>query len=114
MALISVNTFAAPGNCLGSDSFYTCNDSSGNSYTVSKFGNTTNVQGNNYRTGSSWNQSTQNYGNSSYTTGRDKDGNTWRQNTNQIGDSTYYNGQDSNGNYYNGSCNPYSGCRTNR
>lgn len=116
--LFAPTVFAYPNNnpnCFGSETNYTCRDNStGNTYNVSKYGNTTSVQANNYRTGESWSQNTQNYGNQSYTNGRDKDGNTWRHSTNQIGNTQFYNGSDSNGNTYNGSCNPYTGCYTNR
>jgi len=112
--LIMCLNVQAASNCFGSDTLYTCSDpQTGNTYNVTKFGNTTQVQANNSRTGSSWSQSTQNFGNQSYTTGRDKDGNTWRHNTNQIGNTQYYNGSDSQGNYYNGSCGTL-GCTTNK
>lgn len=112
------SAFASPNNspnCFGSDTYYTCRDiSTGNTYNVSKHGNNTHVQANNYNTGSSWSQDTQTYGNQSYTTGRDANGNSWHHNTHQIGNTQYYNGNDSSGKSYNGYCNPYSGCRTNR
>ncbi len=98
-------------NCFGSDSFYTCNDlRSGNTYQVSKYGNTTYVNGSNSTTGSTWNQTTNTYGNTSYTTGSDKDGNSWNQTTNHYGDNSYsYNGTDSDGNSFGGTC-TYGSC----
>lgn len=111
--LTSFSTYAN-SNCFGSDTMYTCNDyKTGNTYNVSKFGGSTQVQARNSRTGSTWSQNTQTYGNQSHTTGRDQNGNTWRHNTNQVGNTQYYNGSDSNGNYYNGSCGAL-GCVTNR
>lgn len=67
--------------CFGSSNFQTCNDSSGNSYTVNRMGNTTMMQGHNSRTGSSWSQ-----------------------NSNTFGDTTFHNGQDSRGNSWNTTC----------
>lgn len=105
----------ANSNCYGSDTMYTCTDyKTGNTHRVTKFGNNTQVNSYNSRTGSQWSQNTQTYGNQSYTNGRDQNGNTWRHNTNQLGNTQFYNGNDSKGNYYNGSCNPYGGCTTNR
>lgn len=113
MLLSSVSIYAAE-NCFGSESMRTCTDyNTGNTYTVNKIGNNTQITGRNSRSGSNWSQNTQTIGNQSYTTGRDKDGNSWRHNTNQIGNTQYYNGNDSQGNHYNGNCNPYTGCYTN-
>lgn len=113
--LITCFNVQAANNCFGTDNMYTCTDpQTGNTYNVNKFGNTTQVQANNSRTGASWSQSTQNYGGQSNTTGRDKDGNVWQHNTNQVGNTQHYNGNNSNGGYYNGSCNPYTGCQTNK
>jgi hypothetical protein len=102
-------------SCYGGDVYRTCTDyNSGNTYNISKYGNTTQVQANNYRTGESWSQTTNRYGNQSNTSGYDKDGNQWNHNTNKVGNTTYYNGNDSKGSYYNGSCNSMYGCQTNR
>lgn len=112
--LVSANIYASD-NCFGSESMYTCTDyKTGNTYNVNKFGNTTQVQASNSRTGSTWSQNTQTYGNQSYTSGYDQKGNSWQHNTNQIGNTQYYNGNDSKGSHYNGSCNPYAGCTTNK
>lgn len=78
---------AASANCVGSDSYKSCYDSSsGNSYTVQKIGDSTYVNGWNSQTGNSWSQSSQ-----------------------RVGDSTIYQGRDSNGNSYRKTCNSY-GC----
>ena len=84
----------ATAACYGSSSYYTCNDSSGNSYSVQKYGNSTFMQGRNSRTGSSWSQNTQRYGGNSYTTGRSSNGNSWSSTTTPYG--SY--GRDSRGN----------------
>ena len=93
-------------NCYGSDSYYTCDDlRTGNTYQISKYGNTTEVQGSNSSTGSSWSQTTNTYGDTSYTTGYDKDGNSWDQTTTHYGHDSYsYSGTDSDGNSFSGSC----------
>lgn len=93
-------------NCYGSDSYYTCDDlRSGNTYQITKYGNTTEVQGSNLSTRSSWSQTTNTYGNTSYTTGYDKAGNSWDQTTTHYGDDSYsYSGTDSDGNSFGGSC----------
>ena len=94
---------AASANCVGSDSYKSCYDSStGNSYTVHKIGDSTYVNGRNSQTGNSWSQSSQRIGDSTYTNGRDADGNSWNQNSQRIGNTTYTNGRDSDGNSYNG------------
>lgn len=113
--IISATTLTtnANSNCFGSENLYTCTDpKTGNSHQISKLGNTTQVNSYNSRTGTTWSQNTQTYGNQSYTTGRDQHGNSWQHNTNQIGNSQYYNGNDSKGNSYSGNCNPYTGCST--
>ncbi|MQW55661.1 hypothetical protein [Sinorhizobium meliloti] len=78
LSLISGPTFAA---CYGTDAFSTCNDSSGNRYTIQRYGNTTYMQGNNYRTGSRWSQNSTTYGNTTFHNGRDAEGNSWRSTT---------------------------------
>lgn len=77
VALIASASVASAG-CFGTDSYYTCNDSSGNRYSVQKYGDTTYMRGNNYSTGSSWSQRSTSYGDMTTHTGRDADGNSWR------------------------------------
>lgn len=123
LPLLAIMLLVAPGvtsaACYGSASYKTCTDDQGNSYSVQKSGNQTRVQGYNYQTGSSWSQSTQRIGNSSYTTGYDADGNSWNSNSRTIGNTTYQSGTDSDGNYFNntirrsGSSTNYSGYDSN-
>ena len=73
MKFIAITTLlAAPifafANCVGSPSFQTCTDASGNSYSVQRFGNTTAVQGRSLD-GSNWSQQTQTIGNTTYQNG---------------------------------------------
>ena len=63
--------------------------------------------GTNSRTGSSWNQTSQTYGNTTQHTGRASNGNSWNSTQTEIGGTTYYNGTDSNGNSFNCSKSEY-------
>lgn len=100
-------SYGGLSNCVGGDSLYTCYDSqSGNSYQVSKLGNTTYVNGSNANTGSNWSQTTTTLGNMATTHGYDKDGNSWNQTTNYYGNNSYsYNGTNSDGESFGGMCN---------
>ncbi len=99
----------AQADCIGSGNFKTYTNNSGNLYTVQKFGNSTDVNGQNINTDSSWNQQSQKLGNSTYTTGQDADGNSWNSTATKVGSSTFINGTDSDGNYFSQTCNEY-GC----
>ena len=94
-SLVAAPTWAA---CFGSPNMYTCSDNSGNSYNVNRFGNTTTVNGYNAQTGSNWNQTSQHYGNTTYTQGQAANGNSWNSTTQSYGNgysNTY--GTDSRG-----------------
>lgn len=71
--------------CYGSGNFYSCNDASGNNYSVQRYGNMTTMQGYNSNTGSNWSQNSYDYGSSTMTTGRDSRGNSWSQTCNSWG-----------------------------
>ncbi len=91
--------------CIGSDYLSSCNDNSGNSYTVQRIGNSTYMNGSNARTGSNWSQQSQQIGNSTYTTGRASDGNTWNSTTTNYGNGNYsISGSDASGNSFNKYC----------
>lgn len=95
--------------CFGSGSMYTCNDASGNTYNVQRYGNTTQVQGYNGQTGNSWSQSSTTMGNTTITNGTAGNGNSWNSTTTTMpGMSTTY-GTDSRGNTFSRTCNAY-GC----
>lgn len=87
--------------CLGSASFQTCSDSSGNSYNVQRFGNSTYMQGYSARTGSNWSQNSQTFGNSTYTQGR-TNGRSWNMQQHNFGNGTSYSGTDSYGRAFSG------------
>ncbi|MEI1702486.1 hypothetical protein V8P79_08575 [Acinetobacter baumannii] len=113
LLLVSSPIFAYDNNnCYGTSYSDSCSDSnSRNNYSITKYGNTTEVEGSNYQTGSRWNQSTYDYGNGmTSTTGHDKNGNSWSIDTQKVGDTTYYNGRDSEGKSFSYSCDSYYGC----
>ena len=111
IAVPALATFLSGGvmaACTGTGAYQTCYDSNtGNSYNVQRYGNTTQMNGTNSRTGSSWNQTSQTYGNTTQHTGRASNGNSWNSTQTEIGGTTYYNGTDSNGNSFNCSKSEY-------
>lgn len=109
LASVLLIASAAHAGCFGSESFKTCTDDSGNSYTINRLGNSTYMQGSNPYTGNTWSQETHRSGNSSNTYGMDSDGNNWNSNTYRTpsGSTTY--GTDSNGRSFNRTCNQF-GC----
>jgi hypothetical protein len=94
---------SAQASCFGSGSFQTCTDSSGNSYNVQRYGNTTHVQGSNPN-GSQWNQTSQTYGNTTYHNGTAAGGGSWNSTTTNMGNMQFHNGTDSKGNSFNRTC----------
>lgn len=109
-AVSTVASGAASAACFGSDAFSTCNDESGNTYSVHRFGNTTVVDGYNPGTGSSWNQTSTTFGNTTHHNGTSADGGDWNMTQQQIGGSTYYNGSNSDGEVFSYSCDSYGNC----
>lgn len=109
LATILLSSISAQAACVGTGSFKSCTDDSGNSYTVNKLGNSTYVQGTNAETGSSWNQQTHRSGNTSNTYGSSADGSTWNSTTYRNGSTTNTYGTDSKGNSFSRTCNQY-GC----
>ncbi|MNF01934.1 hypothetical protein [Ensifer canadensis] len=79
IAALALSLIAAPAFalCIGSDTLQSCTDTSGNSYTINRMGNTTFMNGSNAETGSQWNQTSTTVGNSTFHNGTDKDGNSW-------------------------------------
>ncbi|MDX0999923.1 hypothetical protein CN233_14755 [Sinorhizobium meliloti] len=73
-SLISAPVFAM---CVGTDTFSSCSDASGNNYSVTRTGNTTFMNGTNTHTGSNWSQTSTTIGNSTFHNGIDKDGEGW-------------------------------------
>lgn len=105
---LALPTFAS-ASCFGSGSYQTCTDSSGNSYSVQRYGNTTYTQGYSGSTGNSWSQTSSTYGSTTYHNGTAANGNSWSGTSSTYGGTTTYQGIDSRGNFYNRTCNAY-GC----
>src|SRR3712207_6294730 len=90
----------ANATCFGSGSLQTCSDSSGNSYTVQRFGNQTFMNGSNGQTGSTWSQQSTTLGNTTFHNGQ-TNGNSWNMTDQRMGGgmrSLY--GTDSSGNSF--------------
>ncbi|AOY90528.1 hypothetical protein BKK79_00810 [Cupriavidus sp. USMAA2-4] len=107
--LLSLAASASWASCFGGPTHKTCTDDAGNSYQVSRFGNSTTVQGYNAGTGSTWEQTSSRVGNSTYTQGTAANGQSWNSTTTAIGNQTTTYGTDSRGNYFQRTCGPY-GC----
>jgi hypothetical protein len=97
LGLLFIFSGVAQANCFGTANNYSCHDlQSGNSYNVQKFGGTTNMQGYNANTGSTWSQNSNTIGNTTQIYGN-SNGNSWNQ---TITPHSVY-GTDSRGNTYN-------------
>lgn len=95
--------------CYGSGSYQNCTDDSGNSYSVRRYGNTTQMDGYNSQTGSNWSQTSRTMGNTTYHEGIAGNGNSWNSTERRSGSNTYIQGTDAQGNYFSKTCNKY-GC----
>jgi hypothetical protein len=85
--------------CIGSDTFSTCSDNSGNQYTVRRFGNSTYLNGSNAETGSTWSQTSRTLGNTTYHNGV-TNGNPWNMTDQRFENTRTYSGTDSQGNNF--------------
>lgn len=94
LAIFASNPASAA--CVGSAAFQTCTDAAGNSYTVNRLGNSTMMNGRNARTGTTWNQTSTTYGNTTMHTGS-TNGKPWNLQTNTFGNTTTYSGRNSAG-----------------
>ena len=90
-------TGAANAACVGTGTYKSCTDASGNHYTVNKFGNQTVVNGSNSNTGNTWSQTSTHMGDMTITNGRAADGKTWHSTSHRLGDMVIQNGTDSDG-----------------
>ena len=109
MCLLAGLVGGVHASCIGTSSYYSCSDASGNTYNVNKFGNTTIVNGYNANTGSSWNQNTYRSGNTSSTYGTAADGSSWNSQTYRTPSGSTTFGTDSRGNSFSRNCNQF-GC----
>lgn len=98
-----VATLSASASCIGSGSFQTCTDSSGNTYHVNRFGNTTMMNGYSAN-GTTWNQTSQQLGNTTYHNGNAANGNSWNGSTSSYGNTQVHRGVNSQGQYYQRTC----------
>jgi hypothetical protein len=98
----------ANATCFGSNSFQSCNDNSGNSYTVQRFGNQTMMNGYNGNTGSMWSQNSMTFGNTTLHNGF-TNGNPWNMTDQRMGTMRSIYGTDSRGNSFNYLCTQF-GC----
>ena len=103
---LTTSSFAA---CYGTGNLKTCYDNSGNSYSISKFGNTTVTNGYNSSEGSNWSQSSTTFGNTTLHNGQAANGNTWNSTQQNFGGMTTFNGTDSRGNSFSSTCTTF-GC----
>lgn len=109
-AVVLAFSTSAISNCTTFGSSTSCYDAqSGNSYNIQRYGNSTYMQGRNSSTGSSWNQNSHTYGNTTYHNGHSADGQSWSGSTSTYGSTSYQRGIDSNGNSYSQTCNQF-GC----
>lgn len=107
IALMSFG-LSSHASCYGTANNYNCNDVSGNSYNVQKYGNTTNMQGSNPTTGSNWSQNSQTYGNTTQIQGQ-SNGRAWNETIQTMPGMTTYSGTNSQGKPYMKTCTAY-GC----
>lgn len=111
LAVIASAFSASPANaaCVGSNSFQTCLDDSGNSYTVQRFGNQTFTNGYNSETGSTWSQNSTTLGDMTFHNG-ESNGNSWDMTDQRLGGGMRsYSGTNSRGESFNVLCTPF-GC----
>ena len=111
---LSVAAFGASAQttCTGTGAYRTCYDAqSGNNYNIQKYGNTTTMQGSNGGTGSNWSQTSQTYGNTTYSNGTAADGSSWNTTTQSFGNGMRsITGSDSHGNTVVKTCDRYGNC----
>jgi hypothetical protein len=87
MSILPVN--AANAACYGTDTLQNCDGSSGNSYTINRFGDTTIMTGGTAQTGSSWSQNSTTLGDTTFHNDRASSGNSWNSTDQRLGDSRH-------------------------
>lgn len=104
-ALLAAFVGHAQTTCVGSGSFQTCSDlSSGNTYNVHRFGNTTMMDGSNPSTGARWDQTSHTFGNTTHHYGTAGNGQSWSGTTISTPRLQQHFGTDSSGRSYNIVC----------
>ena len=80
---------AASATCYGTVTFQNCDDNSGNSYTINRFGDTTMMTGGNAQTGSSGSQNSTTLGDNTFHNDRASTSNLWNSTPQRLGDSRH-------------------------
>ena len=93
VTIFAVN--AASATCYGTVTFQNCDDSSGNGYTINRFGDTTIMTGGNAQTGSSGSQNSITFGDTTFHNDRASSGNSWNATDQRLKDSRHIFGRDS-------------------
>ena len=75
VTIFAVNVASAA--CYGTDTFENCDNSSGNSYTINRFGDTTMMIGGSVQTGNSWSQDLATLGDTTFHNDHTNNGNSW-------------------------------------
>ena len=101
---LCVASACAYAECFGSEHFQNCWDDNGNSYEISRFGNTTEVSGYNSHTGSRWSETATTFGHTTNIEGRSSNGNRWHEDITNYGNTTTIEGRDSYGRSFNYNC----------
>jgi hypothetical protein len=96
MTISAVNVARAA--CYGTDTFQNCDDSSGNGYTINRFGDTTIMTEGNARTGSSWSWNSITLGDTTFHNDRASSVNSWNATDQRLEDSRHIFSRDRQGN----------------
>ena len=88
----------ASAACYGTDTSQNCDDSSGNGYTINRFGDTTIMTEGNAQTGSSGARNSITFGDTTFHNDRASSGNPWNSPDQRLEDSRHIFGRDSQGN----------------
>jgi hypothetical protein len=96
VTIFAVNVASAA--CYGTDTFQNCDDSSGNGYTINRFGDTTIMTGGDAQTEGSWAQNSITFGDTTFHNDRASSGNSWNATDQRLEDSRHIFTRDRQGN----------------
>ena len=96
VTIFAVNVASAA--CYGTDTFENCDNSSGNSYTINRFGDTTIMTEDNAQTGSSRSQNSTTLGDTTFHNDRASSDNSWNATDQRLEDSRHIFSRDRQGN----------------
>ena len=111
-AIVALSLMPLAGHtaCYGSDNFQTCSDYNGNTYSIRRYGNTTQMDGYSID-GGSWSQTSRTNGNTTQHQGFSSDGGSWNMTQRQLGGGRQsYDGLNSDGQYFTYTCDAYGNC----